>query len=198
MKQCHFVSCLKYSLKLILLSSPDDWFWEALTFPHITIKGFIILVNCKAVSPTLRTFQADLIIKTLVGKLRDSFSYPLLRPAANMKPPEEKRGQVPFLTFLPYPHFQQPLTPAGWTGRTVVSTAGSWPLCFLGWVSSHSFLSQASCVGLSEAPLTAALLLKFPEIQAQTHSSLPLLPPCAAHGISKSLLEACSSPRKPL
>lgn len=28
-----FVSRLKYSPKLILLSSPDDWFWEALDFP---------------------------------------------------------------------------------------------------------------------------------------------------------------------
>ena len=137
-------------------------FGKPWTFPHITIKGFIILVNCKAVSTPHWEHQADLIIKTLKVNL-EIFFLSSIQTCCKHEASSIKRGQVPFFVFLPYSSTLNSLwhLQAG-TGRTVVTTAGSWPLCFLGWVSSHSLLSQASYGAFWGSPHCCPLLLKFP------------------------------------
>lgn len=138
-------------------------FGKPWTFPHITIKGFIILVNCKAVSTPHWEHPGWFNNQNFEGKLRDSFSYPLLRPAANMKPPEEKGAKCLFFTFLPTP----PLSTAFDTCR--LGQAGQWwaPLgaglsaFWAGWVHIHS-CHRPRVWGFLRLPSLLPLLLKFP------------------------------------
>ena len=141
-------------------------FGKPWTFPHITRKGFIILVNCKAVSTPHWEHPGWFNNQNFEGKLRDSFSYPLLRPAANMKPPAEKGPSAFFHLSSLLPHFQQPLTPAGLDRQD--SGEHRWELASLlsGWVHIHSCHRPRVSVGVGghflRLPSLLPLLLKFP------------------------------------
>lgn len=89
-------------------------FGKPWTFPHITIKGFIILVNCKAVSTPHWEHPGWFNNQNFEGKLRDFFLI-LCSDLLQTWSLQRKRGPGAFFCLSSLLlHFEQPLTPAGW------------------------------------------------------------------------------------
>ena len=134
------------------------------------------------------------------GKLRDVFFLSSAQTYYKHEAFSKKGAKCVFSSFFPTP----PLSTAFDTCRLGQVGWGDhrWELASLlsglG-ESSQSLLSQALCVGLSEAPLAAAPSYWSSPETGNTFPSGSLLPPRAAWGHLWLLAaEACESPNKPL
>ena len=139
-------------------------FGKPWTFLHITIKGFIILINCKAVSTPHWEHPGWFNNQNFEGKLRDVFFLSSAQTYYKHEAFSKKGAKCIFSSFFPTP----PLSTAFDTCR-LGQVGWGWPplgaglsAFWAGWEFTVTPVTGLVCGAFWGSPRCCPLLLKFP------------------------------------